>query len=558
MTVKNSLIRHSQRLLPAFCTIAILLLCGTGTSWGLASNNIPLDSPTYLYLEKLAGWGLVRSDFRGLRPFSRAEAARLVLEAEQALKASPGLKTDLVDAVLTELRPLLARELSLYGQPEKAPWFDVNPVSSFKARYVYLDGQPRSYERPVHDPGDDGVFGIGSSLRPENPYPSTVQQHGTEGTPHLENNEGIVYERGSNFEARISGEAYAGRYLSLLVEPVLVSSLESESTRLFLNKGYAKIGGGGLELEVGRDANWFGLGYRGAVTLTNNARNFDLVKLSSPEPISLHYIGDIKYSFILSRFDLTNTDGAERRPSFLGAKLSVKPVDTVEFGINLGRQAGGPGVNNGLGETVRGLVGGTNSDNTNSIAGLELRYRMPYLRNLELYGEFSGEDSASFWPIVESYVAGFYLPRLTESGRDDLRFEYFKGNAILYAHSTFPGGYMYRGLPVGHSQGGAAEDFFVRYSHWFSARNRLALEYIHGERGGWGRVPVDDAGNFDLSGAMQAIERRDGGRAHWNLPLHGDADMNIMYGWENVKNVDLIPGERRTNQVVRVEISYRY
>jgi hypothetical protein len=90
-----------------------------------------------------------------------------------------------------------------------------------------------------------------------------------------------------------------------------------------LNKGYAKLGGGGLELEVGRDANWLGIGNRTAVTLSNNAKNFDLVKLSSPEPLNIgwvkRYLGEVKYSLIFSRFDRTVTDGQERQPFFLAS-----------------------------------------------------------------------------------------------------------------------------------------------------------------------------------------------------------------------------------------------
>ncbi|SNB45070.1 capsule assembly Wzi family protein [Geobacter sp. DSM 9736] len=528
------------------------------TSWGLASNNIPLDSPMYFYLEKLAGFGLIRDDITGLRPYSRAEAARLVIEAERTMEENGGGRDRVAESILSELRILLAREISLYREPDKAPRFDFNPLSGYRVRNVYLDGASRSYERPVHDPGGDGVFGIGSGLRPDNRYPSLVQQHGTEGTPLLENNEGIRYVDGHNIEIRVAGEAYAGHYVAGLLEPLLVSSRRTDDTRLFLNKAYLKLGGGGLEIEVGRDANWFGLGYRGAITLTNNARNFDHVKLSSPEPISLRYIGDIKYAFILSRFDQSSAGGVERRPYFLGAKLSVKPTENLELGLNLGRQAGGPGVNNGLGETVRGLVGGTNSDNTNSIAGLEARYRIPLLRNTEVYGEFSGEDSAFFWPIVESYVAGFFIPVLSDSGKDDFRFEYFWGDQILYTHSTFPQGYIYQGRPIGHLQGGAAQEFFFRYSHWFSPRNRLALEYIHGERGNVGRVTVNAVGEFDPAGILQAVERRNSWRVEWNLPLRGDIDFNALYGWERINNVDLRPGSDRTNQVFKVDISYRY
>jgi len=160
----------------------------------------------------------------------------------------------------------------------------------------------------------------------------------------------------------------------------------------------------------------------------------------------------------------------------------VKPVEIFEVGINLGKQFGGPGVNNSLGDYVRGIIGGTSADNTNNLAGVEMRVRLPMLRNMELYGEFLRGDSASFWPIVESYVAGFYLPRLTASGRDDLRFEFFKGNNFLYTSGTFPGGYLYHGMPIGHSQGGAVIEFYLRYSHWFSVRNNLALEFYRTER----------------------------------------------------------------------------
>lgn len=549
-----------------FCEIILLFACvafSADRAYALTSNNIPLDSPLYLYLEKLAGFGIITSNIQGIRPYSKSEAARLALEAENNLaNVSNNDARAFASRILDRVRELIPRAVSLRNNPEKAPTFDYNPFSSARIRYVYLEGVPRSYDRPVYDPGGDGVFGIGAGLRPDNPYPSPVMQHGTEGTPLLENNEGILYRKGSNAEYRFTGEAYLGSYASALLEPYLLYSVQDRVTQVGLNKGYLKIGGGGLELEVGRDSNWFGPGYRTAITLSDNAMNFDLVKLSSPEPLDVgwvkHYLGKVKYSFIFSRFDSTVTDGVHRQPYFLATKLAIKPVDTVEFGINLGRQQGGPGVNNSLGDWFRGLIGGTNNDNSNSVAGLDLRVRLPFLRNTEIYGEFSGEDTAAFWPIVESYVAGFFIPCLTTDGRNDLRFEYYFGNAILSTNGTFPEGYLYRGMNIGPSQGGASEEFFIRASHWFSVRNNLALEYIHTERGNLGRVTVNPEGNFDPNGTLQAVERRNAVRILWQLPVYGDFDMNVMYGWERVNNVNLVGGIDRTNQIVKVDLSYRY
>lgn len=72
-----------------FVALALILWCClvlNDEAHALSSANIPLDSPIYLYLEKLAGAGLVSSDFRGIRPYTKAEVARLVREAEAAAK----------------------------------------------------------------------------------------------------------------------------------------------------------------------------------------------------------------------------------------------------------------------------------------------------------------------------------------------------------------------------------------------------------------------------------------------------------------------------------------
>lgn len=537
------------------CTTLILAVLATAiptSAWTVASNNIPLDSPVYGWLDKLSGFGLFSSDFRGIRPITRAEAARLLLEAEANVKDNSVTLRDnsLERDVLADLRHALQREADLRQNPTLAPAFDYLPVSSARLRYVYNDGIPRNYNRPVYDPGDDGVFGIGSGLRPKNPYGPNTMQHGTEGTPMFENNEGVIYRRGSNADFRLTFEAYGGRWAATLVEPMLLYAAGDGVVQARLNKGYLKLGSDALELEVGRDANWLGLGYRGNITLTNNSRNFDQIKLSSPEPILLPWIGALKYDIIFARFDDVTTIDGERHPYFFATKVSVKPADFVEAGLNLGRQVGGPGVDNSFGSLMRGFIGGTNNDNSNSVAGLELRFRIPQLRNMEIYGEFSGEDAALFWPIMESYVAGFYIPRLTASGRDDLRFEYFYGHQALYTNGTFPEGYIYHDLPIGHSQGGAAEEFYLRYSHWFSSRNNLALEYWHGERGNLGRVPVN--------GVMQAVERKDSARVTWQLPLYGDIDMNLQYGWERVRNMNLVGGVNVTNQLIKADLTYRY
>jgi hypothetical protein len=551
----------------------------------LASNNIPLESPVYYYLDKLAAFGFITSDFKGIRPITKAEAARLLLEAEKKIAEdkeraggeedqdyyptvwdSPGTESltgggVLAGGMVRELRHYLEREITLRDESESAPLFDVIPLSTFRDRYVNVDGVPRSYERPVHDEGGDGVFGIGSGLRPVTPFPAgVVQQHGSEGTPLMENNEGVIYREGSNVDLRFSSEAFAGRYLSALVEPMFLYSKNDDSQQGRLNKGYAKLGGGGLELEVGRDENWLGLEEEGNLILTNNAANLDFVKLSSPEPVNAWIFGKLKYDIIFSRYDkyVNVTTGVVRQPFFLAMKVSLKPAPNVELGLNTAREVGGPGVSNSFDSYIHGIFGGTNSDNTKNMGGIELRWRIPYLRYTEVYGEFVGSDSAAVWPICDSYEAGIFIPRLTADGRNDFRLEYFIAHPILYTSSTFPEGDIYQGLPLGNSQGGASEQFFARYRHWFTARNYLALDYIHIERGNMGRVPVNSSGQLDLKGVMQAVERTNAGRISWHIPIYKSIDAAFMYGWERVNNMNLVGGVQQTDQIMTTDFSYRF
>src|SRR6185369_11152319 len=100
------------------------------------------------------------SDFAGIKPITKSEGARLLLEAESNSKSKALLSFE--DDLLNQLRTYLKRELSLADKPAEAPLF--------------------------------------------------------------ENNEGIRYNEGSSLDARLTGEASFGQHISLLVEPEFLST----------------------------------------------------------------------------------------------------------------------------------------------------------------------------------------------------------------------------------------------------------------------------------------------------------------------------------------------
>ena len=101
-------------------------------------------------------------------------------------------------------------------------------------------------------------------------------------------------------------------------------------------------------------------------------------------------------------------------------------------------------------------------------------------------------------------------------------------------------------MSPGHSQGGGTQDFLVRYSHWFTPRNNIGVEYIYTDRGRQGRVN------------NQVVEIKNGVRGFWSLPLYREIDVNLGYGIEGVNNLNLVNGVNRTNQLASVAFSYNY
>lgn len=536
----------------ASCTLLLVVL-SPAASWALASNNVPLDSPMYLYLEKLAGFGLIDTDINGLKPFSKAEAARLVMEAERNLEKTPDAP-ELAREMIASIRELLPREVDLYGREDKAPTFDLSPLTSCRFRYVYLDGEPRDFDRLEFDPGADGFLGIGHLIARHPPGTgSVVPASGRESTPLMENNDGIVYQNHNNFETRLDTEGFAGSYASALLEPMVISRpgerRNGSCARLFLNKAYVKLGGHGLELEVGRDENWFGQGFRGTTILTDNSRNMDEIKLSSPEPVDWpwfkRHIGLLKYALVFSRLDESGSGASLRRPWFVAVKLSIKPTANFEGGVNFSRQEGGPNV------IMPGLIKeiftvGTSNNGSNTLAGFEMRWRFPWLRGTTVYWEYYGEDSVVVLPVIGSHIAGVYVPRLTSDGRNDFRFEFFMSHPIAYTDGKYPEGYTSDGLIIGHPMGRDVKEYFARFTHYFSARNSVALEYFHTQRGRLGRT------------GDEAVEDADAGRIFWRAPVTKDWDLLLNYGYQDIRNFNLVRGERRENQIFRMDIAYRY
>lgn len=437
--------------------------------WAASSVNVPLDSWVYPALERLEGYGLIESALSGTKPYSRLEVGRLLEEAmkkwegaESRKRISGFAEKDLIPYLLERFKREFKRELIELGVLEgaKSPSF-LKPVDEIILKYQYQTDNP--------------------VVRPQSANPPTHAIY------PIYNNDGIVYRKNNNFSAELEGEARLWNHFSLYYQPIF-KAFEHEDTRLDLEKGYLKAEGLNVELEVGRDSLWWGPGYNGDLLMTNNARPFDLIKLSTPQPFSLPLIGLFKFNIFLSRLDYGQPSIPE--PLLYGLRLDFKPHPILEIGISQIAIFDGEGRKDlSFGDYLTILYSNKNysgklDSNQQVSVDFSLRWPnfdkiLPIFRSLKFYGEVGAEDTG-YPPDRRAYLLGLSLNDLLLTGRVDLRLEYARTALksvplAWYTHTDYPP--IYHERIFGHHMGSDAEDIFIRLTGYISSKISMGIDF---------------------------------------------------------------------------------
>lgn len=545
-------VNSGPRTWPRFLIPVLVFVClavsGATRCLALSSVNVPVGHWSYDAVEKLAGFGLIQSDIQGTKPFTRLEMARLVVEATQKrnLKDKKDV-SPLADALLEKLQHFLRSEIpEAKGVTGSGGETFLKPLDSAEVRYVYSSGTPRRF--------------LG--------FPESGQSiDGTEGTPLVYNNDGVVYSKGSNASVQFASSLRLGGVFSASVEPIFIAREDSVSLvgadrfDVDLLRGYGKLAPNNVEIEVGRDSLWWGQGEHGSLLLTNNAEALDMVKVSNPSPIILpwifNYLGLFKYSFFTA---MIRDDFEPEDPLFAGARINFKPTWWLEIGYGTTFLFGGHGVKKpdalGFLELLTGFSFGQ-QNKVDQIAVLDARMTLPFLRNSVLYFEYGGEDSGGFEYPEEwlglgdiGTLVGLYVPRLTADGKTDFRVE-FAQNAhrkdstpgFWYGHNIYRSGYTQDHMIMGHHMGGDAMDVFTRVTHYLRPDLKLGLDYDFQERG----ITLSD---------VQESANQVGFDASYDF--NNFMTLGARYAIEGVRNFNMVEGDDRTNQLFMGTIKFEF
>ncbi|MFZ6016340.1 MAG: capsule assembly Wzi family protein [Nitrospirota bacterium] len=464
----------------------------------MASPYLPVGDEAYDILHHLEAEGVIQSGLLTTKPLSHKEIARLVFEAER----------NSVDKSLFIQK--LVKTLKERFEDEIGDAKYIKPIDLFYGRYIYADSEIQAL---------------------------------------YYNNDGDHYEKGSNLRSGFSSRAEL-EGLSFYLNPEF---RYSESDRdLIARKIYGVLNFSGLELTMGRDSQWWGPGYHGAILLTNNPEPMTMLRLTNPHPVLLpwvfRYLGLFRFTIFAARLE-KERDVPE--PYLWGIRFNFKPHPYLEAGLQRTNLLGGKGRSEGLTTWWRSFTGrGENEPGVEAgdqRAGFDLKLTLPFQwQPLQLYTEAAGEDEAGGLPYKWAYLMGIYLPRILNFEGVSFRAEYATTHVsgspnVWYTHHIYKSGYTYKGRIIGHHMDTDSRDIFMEISYFIPEKDgRISISY--------------DREEHNLSGAIR--EKKDEANLKVDIKLTKDVEAMISYGYGRIKNLGNIPAEDRKINIISGMISY--
>jgi hypothetical protein len=257
------------------------------------------------------------------------------------------------------------------------------------------------------------------------------------------------------------------------------------------------------QISFGRQSLWWGTSESGPLLLSNNAEPINMLRINRVVPFRLPWVfkifGPMRVDFFVGRL---GGHQVAARPWLQGQRLGFKMTRRFEFGLTHTAIFGGQGQPNGIDvffkvlfpfrELHRELIGGPSLSDQHM--SFDFQYR--FGRYGTFYGEFLGSDNIHPFdaPTRMATNTGVYFPRLPGLPHMDLRLEgYYTespcepncgGNGtpgpasqLHYWHSDYRSGYTNTGVILGNSIGRAGIGYQAWLTYWFSATNKLQLNF---------------------------------------------------------------------------------
>lgn len=511
----------------------------------MASTYVPLDSWVYEAFDRLVAFGYVQTDFAALRPWTRMECARLVLEASD-LAADGEFDAEaaaLYRSLSTEFAPELRRE-------DGAPNAGLE-IESIYSQITNISGEPLT----------DGYHFAQTIVNNfGRPYGQGINLY-TGATLRAQVGWLAFYVRGEyQRSGTIAAPSPAAQAAIAQVDftPLASEGPPSNVSRFRLLDAYAAVAFKNNQISFGKQSLWWGPTFGGPMLYSDNAEPLTMLRYDRVSPFKLPsflgIVGPMRIQFFIGQLSgyqfmnipIPGEPGSTRvvgqpgislnpQPYIHGLKISLNPTPNLELSVARTVIFGGPGFPVTIGHFWHSFIStgsGNNGPNDpgDRRAAFDFTYRIPGIRDwLTVYCDSFTNDEAFplAYPTHSGWSPGIYLPKLPHFHKVD-----FRAEGAVTPNRLFPGffyfdvnwlsGYTNNRQLMGSWIGRQGSGFQLWSTYWFSARSTLQASYRSMRvdhsflQGGWLK-DLSLAANFALGPefSLQASAQYE----RWRFPL---------------------------------------
>jgi len=473
----------------------------------MSSPYVPMDSWVYPAMERLIAMGYIHSADLGMRPWTRMECARLLLEeAKDAIAANTEEES--------EPGKLYAALISEFGE-EAARWNGAaNLGLSLDSVYTRVTGITGT-------PLDDGLH-FGQTI---------VNDYGRPYGTGFNNVTGITghtvagplsfyvraeYQHAASLPGPSVQTAQAIQSVDGLPIPPATGTLPP-ANRLDLLEAYIGMQFNNWQITFGKQALWWGEDQSGPMLFSTNAEPILMLQINRVTPFELpsvfSVLGPIRMDYFIGRlsgyhwvfgenstFTGSWAESLQDQPFIVGEKVSLKPTNNLELGVSATTLFGGPGVPATAHKLLQAMFSsgngfpGSPGDAGDRRGGFDFAYRIPGARDwATFYADAFTDDQANPWFAWNktALTSGIYLSHVPGVPKLDLRVEGVytdpPGGGIrtehgfFYSNDRFRSGYTNDGNLIGSWIGRQGQGAQAWTSYWISPKNKVTFNFRHQE-----------------------------------------------------------------------------
>lgn len=468
------------------------------------SPYVPLDSWIYDAFDRLIALRAVNSALAGMRPWTRSECARLLVEAGEADLDAGDATGSQVSTLLRSLRAEFAPESHVEQGTALGGWFR---VESLYSRTEHISGLPL---RSGYNFAQTQINDFG---RPYGPGWSTVNGFSSYATK----DRWVLYFRGEwqtapslpplSFSAR---QAIQEADFLQQTPPAVPSP---SFNRFAVLDAYAGLMLSDWQISFGRQSLWLGPSAGGPMLFSNNTSPINMFRVDRVRPTRLpgflEILGPMRVQFFLGQLEgqrfINGPQGVSGsfttflnpQPMIDGYTLSLKPTSDFEFGFGYTTLFAGQGVPFTFKSFARSMFSlsngspGSPADVGDRRSSVNWSYRLPLMREwATFYGDAFSEDEITplAYPHRSAIHAGLYFARIPKLEKLDLRLEGVYtdpprsgpvGHGFFYSNTRFLNGYTNNDQLIGSWIGRQDQGAQVWTNYWFSPRRRIQLSFRH-------------------------------------------------------------------------------